>query len=509
MSTLQAKLIVDVLKKAGLLLDARVANPSTVFSAYTTDSRQIQPQGLFIAYQGVRFDSHTLLGELSRQFPDLGVILDRSAHWEECRSFSFACLVKDSREAWAYLAAYRWGQPQEQLQLIGVTGTNGKTSTVWYVRQILAALGESCMTLGTLGVYCGQEHLPTQHTTPDPDDLFSALALAVQRGIKWVAMEASSHAIVQKRLGPIRFDAVAFTSFSRDHLDFHGTMEAYFAAKWELITHYRKPGGAAWLSHALGAWKPANAGALGCRTYGPDGANEGEAGPWELVYTPQDLQLSHSDVCLHDGKQSLQGRLPFGGDFTVDNFVVAWALVRAVSGLSLAGDRWQQIAPVPGRFEPVSSAFGLGLAVIVDYAHTPDALEKTLMKLRELTKGQLWVVFGCGGDRDRGKRPLMGRVAEQWADRVIVTSDNPRTEMPEAIIDDIIGGLHRPERAERQADRRHAIGQAILRAVRGDSILIAGKGHEDYQIIGQERLPFDDHKVAEEWIVARSASIQG
>lgn len=499
---LKARLIVEALQKAGMLLEVRQNAPEHIFPDYTTDSRRLSPNGLFIAYRGVSFDAHALLPQLALSHPGAGMIVDERSAWEASQAFPFpfVCLVRDSREAWAFLAAYHHDFPNEHLSVFGVTGTNGKTSTVWYIRQILDLLGEPCLSIGTLGVYLDYEKFDLAQTTPDPDDLFRYLALARQRGCRWAAMEVSSHAVVQKRLGPLRFDGVAFTSFSRDHLDFHASMEEYFAAKWKFIANSRKPGGIAWLSSSLGTWKPANAAGSGCRTYGP--AHPGGSID-DLVYTILDMQLSHSEFSLHQGAKTWTGRLSFGGDFAIDNFVAAWALVKSVSGKILPPERWPEIKPVPGRFEPLAEAFAQGFAVIVDYAHTPDALEKTLHRLRGLTPGKLWVVFGCGGDRDKGKRPLMGRAAEQNADRVIVTSDNPRTEDPEAVVNDIVRGFVDPAQARTEVDRREAIRLAINGAASGDTILIAGKGHEDYQLIGKQKLSFDDLKVARSLLAER------
>lgn len=495
--SLKARLIVELLQKAGLLLEVKNRTPEHVFPAYSADSRRLGDEDLFIAYRGVQFDAHALLPQLEQSHPHIGLIIDEAGSWESARAgdFPFVCLVSDSREAWALLAAYRWDYPQEHLKILGVTGTNGKTSTVWYIRQIFELLGESCLTIGTLGVYCGTEKFALQHTTPDPDELFHYLALARERGCRWVAMEVSSHAVVQKRLGPLRFDAVAFTSFSRDHLDFHATMEEYFAAKWDFIAHYRKPGGVAYLSSALGAWKPANAATSGCRSYGPAKSTSSAD---DLTYLISDMQLSHSAFSLHQGSKTWTGKLSFGGDFAVDNFVAAWALVKSVSGLILKPERWSAVKAVPGRFEPLESAFARGFAVIVDYAHTPDALEKTLMRLRSLTQGHLWLVFGCGGDRDKGKRPVMGRIAEEQADQVVLTSDNPRSEDPDAILKDIAAGMQHPEKAHAAVDRRQAIALALRAMQKGDTLLIAGKGHEDYQLIGTRRLTFSDLAVAAE-----------
>lgn len=504
LAPLRAGTLVKLLEDAGQLLRAHMPDPEQVFSAHTTDSRRLGPQQIFIAYRGVKTDAHQHIAPLLQAHPDAGVIYDDPAFEPQCRQAAWACLVKDSREAWAQLAAYRWGQPQRQLRFLGVTGTNGKTSTVWILRQLLLQLQLPCMSIGTLGVYCGAEKLPASHTTPDPDDLFQYLALAVERGIPWVAMELSSHAVRQKRLGPLRFDGIAFTSFSRDHLDFHPSMEDYFAAKWELVRDFRKQDAPAWLSSSLGSWLPREAAALGCFLYGPEGP---DAARFRLSYQIEAMDLGASRFQLQlkgaagQAPQVWRGSLPFGGDFAVDNFAAAFALMASVLGRTVDSSHWGAVAPVPGRFEPLLAH---GLAVLIDYAHTPDALEKTLTKLRALSKGQVWVVFGCGGDRDKGKRPLMGRIAEVGADRVILTSDNPRSENPEAILDDILAGFERPERAMRITDRAQAIQYAIQQAAAQDVILVAGKGHEDYQLIGTQVLSFDDKKVAAAFLASRS-----
>lgn len=485
--------VVQCLEQAGLLLAQKGTIPDREVPDYTTDTRKVEDGDLFIAYRGVRFDAHSRVPELARQFPETVFILEEARCFELLDESSTSLLVKDSREAWSYLAALRYGNPHEHLQMIGVTGTNGKTSTVWFIRQILKALGKPCMTLGTIGVFCGEEMLPATHTTPDPDELFKNFAVALQRGIEFVAMEVSSHAIVQRRIGPIRFDAVAFTSFSRDHLDFHATMKEYFAAKWELFTHYRKKNKPAYVSTTVREHVPART-KIKLKFYGPrEHKTEADKG---YFYSITESRLDHTHLDLDAEGTKLAWDFPFGGDFVMDNFTAALALVR---GLGLKGKfSGEVIAPVPGRFEPVPAAAAQGFAVIVDYAHTPDALEKTLSKLRDMTKGNLWVVFGCGGDRDTGKRPLMGRIAEDRADIIVVTSDNPRTESPKHIIDEILLGMPRKKPIHVLENRKEAIRFACRSAKRGDSILIAGKGHEDYQIIGQTKYPFDDKTVARE-----------
>jgi UDP-N-acetylmuramoyl-L-alanyl-D-glutamate--2,6-diaminopimelate ligase len=357
------------------------------------------------------------------------------------------------------------------------------------------------LILGTLGIYCGEEKFPATHTTPDPDELFRQLAMAVDKGVTWAAMEVSSHAVVQRRLGPLRFDAAGFTSFSRDHLDFHPTMEEYFAAKWQLFSHFLKPQAVAWLSHGLEDWLPPAAYDSGFHFYGPPRSGR-TLQKGDAVFEVTSMTLQTTDFAVTRGSKRWQGRLPFGADFAIANFTLALLIVEGLLPGRVTAANWSRIEPVPGRFEPVPEAFAHGLSVIVDYAHTPDALEKTLQKLRELTPGRLWVVFGCGGDRDRGKRPLMGAVAEKEADVLMVTSDNPRTEDPQTILKDILQGL---SQSKHQAivDRESAILRAIQEAQPGDTILIAGKGHEDYQIIGKEKFPFDDKKVAAACLMKR------
>ncbi|HYX37425.1 MAG TPA: UDP-N-acetylmuramoyl-L-alanyl-D-glutamate--2,6-diaminopimelate ligase [Oligoflexus sp.] len=486
--------IVHVLQKSGLLLQHRIPRVDQPFDGHTTHSNRVQDGSLFIAYKGVSFDAHGAIPGLQEQFAGLGFIVEQQDAFEQMSDQTFVCLVKDSRDAWGWLAAHLYHNPQDQLRMIGITGTNGKTSTVWFLGQLLRTLGEPCLTMGTIGVYCGEEKFPATHTTPDPDELFRLLALAVEKGVTWAAMEVSSHAVVQRRLGPLRFDAAGFTSFSRDHLDFHKDMDEYFAAKWELFSHLLKPDAVAWLSHDLEGWLPPDAFTRGFHFYGT--ARQGRTlQTGDAIFEVASMTLQSTDLTVTSGSRRWQGRLPFGADFAMANFTAALLIVEGLlPGRTSAAD-WSRIEPVPGRFEPVPEAFAEGLAVIVDYAHTPDALDKTVHKLRELTKGQLWVVFGCGGDRDRGKRPLMGAVAEKEADVILVTSDNPRSEDPQAIIQDILGGMSQGKH-KAIVDREAAILYAIQQAKSGDSILIAGKGHEDYQIIGKEKFPFDDRQVA-------------
>jgi UDP-N-acetylmuramoyl-L-alanyl-D-glutamate--2,6-diaminopimelate ligase len=399
--------------------------------------------------------------------------------------------VKSGRAAWAYLAAHAFGEPQDEMTVLAVTGTNGKTSTAWMVGELLRGAGLPCLTIGTLGADFGDGPEPTGHTTPDPDILYGLLREALRRGIKHVAMEASSHAVVQDKLLPMRFSATAFTSFSRDHLDFHGTLADYFAAKERIFTQLCRPDARRVLweglsqatdiaRHGGDVWYYGQGAArLGAKYFAIEQAIESFAGT-ELHY-----KASDGSATLH---------IPYFGKHAVENFCAAYLLattqVAKIPPSALAAMRH-----VPGRLQRVSTQPDEP-QVIVDYAHTPDALEKTLQVLRPLCKGRLVVVFGCGGDRDRGKRPLMGQAAERLADVIYVSSDNPRSEDPAKIIAEIMSGLSTPAAARAIADRRAAIEQAVFDATPDDTVLVAGKGHETYQIVGKVTLPFDDREVA-------------
>ncbi len=490
----------DCLKDAGLLLGFKGKMPNREVPHYTTDTRKLEDGDLFIAYRGVQFDAHARVPELARQNVHCAFVIEEHKCFDLVDTENAFFLVKDSRDAWSHIAALRYGNPQNDLTLLGVTGTNGKTSTVWFIRQILKSMHIPCMTIGTIGVYCGDEMLPATHTTPDPDELFQNLRIAVENGIRYVAMEVSSHAIVQRRIGPMRFDAVAFTSFSRDHLDFHENMREYFQAKWELFTRYRKLNTPAFISLTMREHLPPET-KVKFRFYGAvDLKQLGDRG---YFYEISESRLDHSRLVLDANGEKLAFDFGFGGDFVMDNFTAALAMLREVGFKE--DFRGSSILPVPGRFEPVPAAKQRKIAVIVDYAHTPDALEKTLKKLKVMTQGKLWVVFGCGGDRDSGKRPLMGKIAEEIADVVVVTSDNPRTESPKHIIQEILDGMFEPQAKHVFEDRKEAIAFACLQAEAGDSVLIAGKGHEDYQIIGHTKFPFDDRLIATDILLGLDA----
>jgi UDP-N-acetylmuramoyl-L-alanyl-D-glutamate--2,6-diaminopimelate ligase len=389
-------------------------------------------------------------------------------------------IVPDVRAAMPAAAARFYGDPTSELRVVGVTGTNGKTTTAFLVRALLEAAGLQSGLLGTVKSVVGGREEPVERTTPEAIDLQATFRRMLDAGDRACAIEVSSHALELGRAEGIHFACRVFTNLTQDHLDFHETMERYYLAKRRL---FEAPGAPS-VVNVDDDYGRRLAGEIdGATTYAIDR---------DANYRATDVRFDpagSSFTCeTPDGPLEIDTRLP--GLFNVQNALAAIAAARALGvepeaiRRGLAGaDR------VPGRFEPVDE--GQDFTVLVDYAHTPEALENVLRAAREITTGRLHVVFGAGGDRDRAKRPLMGRAASQLADRVIVTSDNPRSEDPEAIVDEVLGGTSGD--AEREVDRRRAIARAVESARRGDVVVIAGKGHEQGQEFeGGRKEPFDD-----------------
>jgi UDP-N-acetylmuramoyl-L-alanyl-D-glutamate--2,6-diaminopimelate ligase len=426
------------------------------------DSRAVSPGALFFCVRGARFDGHDL-AQRAIEAGAAALVVEKPV-----ASRVPQLVVADSRLAMAAAAPEFFGHPADQLEIAAVTGTNGKTTTAFLIQAILEAAGRKPGLLGTIESRVGGERRPAIRTTPEAIDLQRAFREMVDAGNESVAMEATSHGSALGRLAGLRFSSLAFTNLTQDHLDLHGTMEAYFEAKRRLFLEDRPPAAV-------------NVG-------DPWGRKLAEDRPDALTYGfAEEARL---------GPDALEGiDLKLKGRFNVENALAAMASARL---LGIADDAiargLESVTGVPGRFESVDE--GQPFTVIVDYAHTPDSLENVLVTARELTPGRLICVFGCGGDRDRGKRPLMGRIASVLADVAIVTSDNPRTEDPDAIISEILEGVSGP--VEVEPDRRAAIARAIELAEDGDVLVIAGKGHETYQEINGEKRPFDDREVARE-----------
>ena len=468
--------VLDALRREDLLLDAPRELPE--ISGITTDSRTVVPGVLYAAVRGSETDGHRFVADAARR----GAV---AAMVEVPQEAALAqVLVRDGRRA-ALAAARAWhGDPSRQLVLVGVTGTNGKTTTTGLLRHLLNGAG-TAGSIGTLGAYDGTgAAVPSAGlTTPGPVDLQATLAALRDRGTTHVVMETSSHSLDQGRVDGLTFAAGVFTNLTRDHLDYHGSMEHYLAAKLRLSSYLALDGiEVVNLDDPVWRAMPDRNGRV---TFGQHPAADVRASGLAM-------DAAGSRFRLGSRWGSAEVALPLLGDFNVAN-----ALAAAACALGMGrpiGEVAQRLAAapqVPGRMERIA---GRPCVVLRDYAHTPDALERALATLRPLTAGKLIVVFGCGGDRDRGKRPIMGRIAAELADLAVVTSDNPRTEDPDAIIHDIEEGMGSVPHL-REPDRREAIAVALQAAGPDDTLLLAGKGHETYQVIGTEKVPFDEREI--------------
>lgn len=472
-------------------------------TALTTDSRNVAAGGAFIAWPGYARDGRSFVA------PALAAGAVASlVEAEGAEAFDFSderiAALRGLKAATGEIAHGFYGEPSRALDVVAVTGTNGKTSTSWWVAQALASLGRGAGVVGTLGVGMPPNVEHTGLTTPDPITLQRAFRGFVDQGFKAAAIEASSIGIVEQRLAGTRIAVALFTNFTRDHLDYHGSMEAYWAAKDELFGWAGLRAAVVNVDDPQGlqlAARLAN-GALDLWTYSTQ--TQARLRAVDVGYRDGGLAF---DVREGDASASVHTHLI--GDYNVSNLLAVIGGLRAL-GVSLldAATACAALTPVPGRMQRVPAAERQP-AVVVDYAHTPDALEKALQALRPFAQerhGALWCVFGCGGNRDATKRPLMGGIAERLADRVVVTSDNPRHEVPGAILKDIVGGLAKPADAAVIEDRRAAIRQALSLAGPHDVVLIAGKGHEDYQEIAGIKHAFSDVEEAAQVLRARSAT---
>ncbi|OFW82630.1 MAG: UDP-N-acetylmuramoyl-L-alanyl-D-glutamate--2,6-diaminopimelate ligase [Alphaproteobacteria bacterium GWF2_58_20] len=458
-------------------------NHEIPLSGITSDSRAVKPGFLFAALTGAKADGRTYIqaaldaGAIAILAPD-GTTLPEGAR---------ATLITDpdARRAFAHLAATFY--PAQPATLVAVTGTNGKTSTVQFCEQLWTAIGFPAASVGTLGISApGGLGASGTHTTPDPVKLHETLDRLTRHGVNHLAMEASSHGLDQRRLDGVRLTAAAFTNLTRDHLDYHQTMEAYAVAKNRLFSEILPENATA----VINADSPASPHILEtCRLRGIRVLTFGKKGlDLRLVHTVPHPAGQHLDIEVFGRPYSID--VPVAGVFQASNILAALGLILSDETLS-PGDvipKLGQLRGVRGRIE-LAATHPSGAPVYVDYAHTPDALETLLNALRPHTSGRLAVVFGCGGDRDRGKRPMMGEIANRLADIVLVTDDNPRSENPAPIRQEILAAC--PGAIE-MGDRAEAIRHAVSLLETGDVLVIAGKGHEQGQIIGNTIRPFDD-----------------
>jgi UDP-N-acetylmuramoyl-L-alanyl-D-glutamate--2,6-diaminopimelate ligase len=474
-------------------------DPSLPVTDVTYDSRRISPGGLFVAIRGSLTDGNRFVDAarkkgaaaiVSEEAPDGG------GPWVQ---------VPDARAALALFSAAALGDPGRSLRLVGVTGTNGKTTTTYLIDAALRAAGHAVGLIGTVQYRIGRRLVEASRTTPESSDLQALFRQMVDEGCHDVVMEVSSHSLALKRVHGCAFQVAVFTNLTRDHLDFHGDMESYFAAKRRLFDTYLREDGHAVINADDDRAADLIAASRGkVWTYGLEAASSMKP---DVSASGISLSLKGTRFRARTPRGEFEVESPLIGRFNVENFLAGLTAALALGvepAVALRG--LLTMTGVPGRLEPVLA--GQEFAVIVDYAHTDDALKNLLETVRELKPRRLITVFGCGGDRDRTKRPLMGAVASRLSDVVVVTSDNPRSEPPEAILDEIQRGMpNGSRRGERHAivDRREAIGRALEMAGPGDAVVIAGKGHETYQVQRDRTVPFDDRQVAREALAGLSA----
>jgi len=467
-----------------LLVKVRQADKQLI-KKIVYDSRKADQSSLFVAISGYVTDGHQYL----RQAMENGAIA--AVVEKENKGISIPqYTVLNSRQALARIGSNFYNPEVDRLRLAGITGTNGKTTTSYLLRSVFTAAGLDSGLIGTIYYYIGTEKIKAWNTTPESIDIFEMLYKMSVRGQKACVIEASSHGLALHRLDCLPFEVAVFTNLSQDHLDFHPDFEDYYQAKKKLFA-LLKNGGRAVINQDDG--------------YGRRLLNEIDQ---EKITFSTHQQAAVRALNWHSNLQGIrveistpQGNFhinsPLIGEFNVENILAATAAGIAMNfDLQTIQTGIEQVTRVPGRLEPVSVE--RNQMIIVDYSHTPDALQKALRVLSTMSKGDLWVVFGCGGDRDSKKRPLMGRIAEEGADHVIITSDNPRSESPAAIINDILSGMTDKNNATIEEDRAKAIRIALSTSKPGDTILVAGKGHEDYQEIKGVRYPFDDRQVIRE-----------
>jgi len=448
------------------------------------DSRQVKEGALFVAVTGDNFDGHDFIPEVIKRGAK-AVIGEKPISLAKDKTY---IRVNDSRKALAISSAWFYGFPGDKLRLIGVTGTSGKTTTTYLIRAMLEEVGATSGVIGTIRNIIKDRELPTSFTTPGSLKLNELFSQMVEQNVEYVVMEVSSHSLKLHRVEGLTFEVGVFTNLTQDHLDFHKTLEDYFWSKQKLFKQSKQ---AVINIDDKSGTRLLDIIDIPATTYGIEN-------PAHLMAQNirQTMEGVYYDLVYQDEKYPVFYGVP--GRFSVYNSLSALA-VGITLGFPIDSliNALKKVKGVPGRFEPVEN--DKGFTVLVDYAHKPDSLKNVLLTIKEFCKGNIITVFGCGGDRDREKRPIMGKIATELSDYTIITSDNPRSEDPEAIIRQIESGVV-GRNYQKITDRRKAIQQALLMAKKGDTVLIAGKGHETYQIIGDKKLHFDDKEVVKEFL---------
>lgn len=489
---------VPVSKFYSLMFGRMVLTQDITIRSLQYDSRKVEPSDMFVAIRGTAANGHTFINSALHKGA-VAVVMDDDGAAPDAlfmHTNAIKIVVQDSRAALARMAANFYGHPSRQLTLIGVTGTNGKTTTTHLIKSVVESSGATAGLIGTIEYKIGKKTVPATHTTPESLELNQLLARMVSEGCSIAVMEVSSHSLAMHRVDGLKFRAAVFTNLTQDHLDFHGTMDSYRAAKSKLFT-----GLDAGTQAITNADDPA--GMLIVEGTRAEVVRYGVDHPASFTGSDVKMGVHGMTLLVRHGSSAQTVRSSLTGRFNVSNILAAYAagVSLGIPGQTVA-EGISALRAVRGRFEQIAAP--AGWTAIVDYAHTPDALESCLRTIRELLPsggpGRVITVFGCGGNRDRGKRPIMGRIASERSDVVIVTSDNPRREDPEEIVDEIIQGIPGGRRVRRETDRRRAIRMALGEARRGDVVLVAGKGHEDYQVIGDTKIHFDDREEVEAFI---------
>lgn len=458
--------------------------------AYRSD--RVQPGDAFFCIVGLKVDGHTFAQDAIDRGAKV-LVVERKVYLADATDVT-EVVVSDTRKAMAAVSANFYDHPSRNFDLVGITGTNGKTTTTYLVEHIAQVAGRKAGVIGTVGVRVGGQMEKSEHTTPESPDLQRLFARMRDAQCDMVAMEVSSHALDLERTWGSQFAVTAFTNLTQDHLDYHKTFESYFEAKARLFSKEYPSRRVICIDDAWGAELLRRCSAAEDSVISTGFDPSAQIHPHKVEYFN-----THTSVDLDVRGEHYRFDYPLVGRFNVSNVMLAFGIgLQLGYPADVVAQALSEAPQIPGRLQRVQAAHDGGVSVYVDYAHTPDAVEKAVASVKNITQGRTLVVFGCGGDRDAAKRPIMGKAALA-GDFAVVTSDNPRTEDPLAIIDDIVAGMGEGEgRFEVEPDRRAAIAKAISMAQPGDAVLIAGKGHEDYQLVGDKVLSFDDRVVAAE-----------
>lgn len=471
------------------LLENDINNDSTV-QGICLDSRKVQPGYVFCAYQGHKINGNHFIQDALNKGA-VAILTDATSASLKLNTRVPIITIKNLKLELSRIAANFYGHPSKSMKVIGVTGTNGKTSFCHFLAQALTELGVTTGVLGTLGNGIYGQHEKSNLTTSDPIEVQAMLKKMLEQGAQYVAMEVSSHGMIEGRVSAVEFDTAVFTNLSRDHLDFHGDMMAYGRAKRKL---FEKEGVKHIVINIDDEFGCQLLEELSTKISAYAYSAEGRISELNVpTIRAEHVHLNMNGITASLHSPWCEGLLHSGllGRFNLSNLLAVFTV------LGLRGFSEEAVFTALARVKGVTGRMQLFNAkdkahIVIDYAHTPDALKQVLSTLRDYTTGELWCVFGCGGDRDQGKRSQMGQIAESYADYIVVTDDNPRQEDPSSIISDILQGMQNPKRAVVEHNRRRAIAHAVNCAKTGDIVLIAGKGHENYQIYGSEYLPFSD-----------------